>query len=140
MRSTLIVAAVVGAFCALAWVWLGGAFGQLSLVVDSLSSAGVAASAARDLEAPSSDALEPQLDAPNLETVDQYAGPDAALAAGVLVADDGDEHIKQWLAADPEFQRAADELLHDPDPQVQQEARQLLLELGAPVPEASAEH
>lgn len=42
----------------------------------------------------------------------------------------GDAHIMRALAADPEFQRAAADLLHDPDPAAQAEARQLLRELG----------
>lgn len=42
-----------------------------------------------------------------------------------------DEHIARALAANPEFQRAAEELLLDPDPEVRREARKLLRELGA---------
>lgn len=42
----------------------------------------------------------------------------------------GDQHIMRALVADPEFQRAAAELLQDPDPAVHAEARQLLHDLG----------
>ena len=35
------------------------------------------------------------------------------------------------LVQNPDFMRAAEELLQDPDPQTQQEARLLLRELGA---------
>jgi hypothetical protein len=47
----------------------------------------------------------------------------------------GDEHILRMLASDPEFARAADELLADPDPDTQREARQLLRDLGVQAPE-----
>jgi len=45
-----------------------------------------------------------------------------------------DEQVMQWLAADPELQRAADELLRDPDPAVRRDARAFLREIGAAVP------
>jgi hypothetical protein len=45
-------------------------------------------------------------------------------------ASGGHEHILKMLAADPEFARAAAELLNDPDPQVRDEARLLLRNLG----------
>jgi hypothetical protein len=37
------------------------------------------------------------------------------------------------LAADPDFQRAADELLRDADPAVQREAQEFLRDLGVSV-------
>ena len=50
------------------------------------------------------------------------------------VAASGDAHILRMLAADPEFARAADELLNDPAVDAQ-EARQLLRDFGVHVPE-----
>jgi hypothetical protein len=43
---------------------------------------------------------------------------------------EGEGQIRQWLFADPEFMRAADELLHDADPQVRRAGAALLRELG----------
>jgi len=48
-----------------------------------------------------------------------------------VVPSRSDEHILRALAQDADFRRAADELLQDPDPQTQQEARHLLGEVGA---------
>ena len=49
--------------------------------------------------------------------------------AGTPDGSGGDEHILRALAADPEFARAADELLNDPDPQTRADAQQLLRDL-----------
>jgi len=141
LRSVVIAAAVVvglGTLGAFAFVRLGGALGQLQAIDVTLSSA-------RERALPSSDAAPPRLDEASSATAAERGGEPLADArvtveeTHVPAAAGGDEHIKQWLASDPEFQRAANELLQDPDPQVQHEARRLLRELGASVPDPSAE-
>jgi hypothetical protein len=47
----------------------------------------------------------------------------------------GDPQIMRWLAEDAELARAADELLRDPDPAVQAEARAFLRAVGFDVGE-----
>lgn len=111
-----------GTLGALAWTSLGGALAQLR-AVDVLVR--VAPSiAASEREPPPADTVE------NVEPPTD-ASP---AAAATPAAAERDEHILHALVTDTEFMRAADELLREPDAQVQQEARQLLRELGAPAP------
>jgi hypothetical protein len=140
MRPALTVTTLIGiaALGAVAIVRLGGALQQLRAVDVPISSAssrstpssGDAPPTSREWQTSSMPALEPGLVTPAEATRD-------AQKASVAAAGDSDEHIKQWLAADPEFQRAAADLLNEPDRQVQQEARQLLRELGASSPDDS---
>jgi hypothetical protein len=51
-----------------------------------------------------------------------------------VVAASGDQQILRWLATDPEFQRAADELLRNPDPAARREAAEFLRQLGGVTP------
>ncbi len=130
---------VIGAVTMIALVAVAAALARLGGTVGQL----------RALEvAPRSqvlDAAQPQLAAPisapiSARDSDDEDQPPAGIAADKDVARTagGDEHITRWLAEDPEFARAAEELLQDPNPAVQLEARELLRELGAG-PEANAE-
>jgi len=99
---------------------LAGTFEQLQAVA-RVQPAPAAASAVRPENAP----------APRGEAVERVAEVgEAPPTEPSADANGGDEHILRMLAADPEFARAADELLNDPDPQTQEEARLLLRDLG----------
>ena len=121
MRVVIVSVAALAGLGALALVGsrLAGAFEQLQAVAE-VQPTPVAASAARPEIAPRGEAVELVAEAGGL----------AAPTTSEAPTDGGDEHILRMLAADPEFARAADELLNDPDPQTQEEARLLLRDLG----------
>ena len=135
---TVITLTGVAALGAVAIVRLGGALEQLRAVDVPISTAssgsmappGDAPPRSRERETSSTPALVPGLETPAEATR-------VAQRASTAAAGGSDEHIKQWLAADPEFQRAAADLLNEADAQVQQEARQLLREIGASSPDES---
>ena len=117
LRPVVVFTAVVAGIGALGTF----AFVRLAGTLEQLHAIDVAPASTSDLASPPSRAIAPQFSEPS---------PAEVAVAVEPVADNGDEQIKAWLAADPEFQRAADELLNDPDPQVQAEARELLRQLG----------
>lgn len=129
MRVVIVSVAALAVLGGLALVAsrLAGTFEQLRAVAE-VQPAAVTASAARPENAP----------APRGEAMKRGAGvgepPPAELSADAHTpaGNGGDEHLLRMLAADPEFARAADELLNDPDPQTRDEARQLLRDLGVP--------
>jgi hypothetical protein len=110
------VVAGIGALGTFAFVRLAGTLEQLHAI-------DVAPASASGVASPPSRAIAPQSSSEPAEIAEvaEVAAP---------VADSGDEQIKAWLVADAEFQRAASELLNDPDPKVQEEARALLRDLG----------
>lgn len=122
MRPVVMICAVVAAIGALGTLGTF-AFVRLAGTLEQLHSLDVAVAPARAV-APPGHAIAAQPASPSAEESAAAAAP----------ADDGDHQIQTWLVADAEFQRAAAELLNDPDPHVQVEARALLRGLGADVP------
>jgi hypothetical protein len=98
---------------------IAGAFGQLQAVAPAQTARGPSLPVGGASAAP-----------PRRDEAAALAPETAEVAAPA--ASGGDEHILRALAADPEFARAADELLNDPDPQTRAEARVLLRDLGVP--------
>jgi hypothetical protein len=120
LRPVVVFTAVVAGIGALGTF----AFVRLAGTLEQLHAIDVAPASTSDVASPPSRAIAPQSSSEPLAQIAEIAEVTAS------VADGGDEQIKAWLAADPEFQRAASELLNDPDPQVQEEARALLRDLG----------
>jgi hypothetical protein len=120
LRPVVVFTAVVAGIGALGTF----AFVRLAGTLEQLHTIDVAPASASDVAAPPSRAIAPQSSSEppaEIAEVPEIAAP---------FADSGDEQIKAWLVADAEFQRAASELLNDPDPQVQEEVRALLRDLG----------
>ena len=122
LRPVVIFTAVVAGIGALGTF----AFVRLAGTLEQLHAIDVAPASTSDLASPPSRAIAPQSSSEPAEL--------AVQETSVPAADGGDEQIKAWLAADPDFQRAATELLNDPDPQVREEARALVRDLGGSVP------
>jgi hypothetical protein len=137
----LFVVAGFGAVAAFGVVRLGGALEQLRALAARAEGSAVGAANAWGVNA---------VDSAN--AVGSESAPGSARVAGSEPSDlpaqprggaapappepAADRHITQRLVSDPEFMRAADELLRDPDPHTQREARELLRALGATVAEA----
>lgn len=113
----------------------------VGVLVATLARLGGTLAQVRALDLPAVAAALPQ-QAASAPVVFEPAAPAVPLAARAASAEfggegapagvaSGDEHILRALTSDAEFQRAAAELLLEPDPAVQAEARQLLRELGA---------
>jgi len=128
VRFCLVIAAVIGVgILALIGVRVADSMDQIGTIVSSLP---LRSESTRDEparpDASTSSRLEP--------VISDFAPAPADV--GITLADEaaaatlGDGQILRWLAADPEFQRAADELKRDPDPEVRREAAQFLSELG----------
>jgi len=125
-------AVVVVGVTAFALSRLAGSIAQLRAAVEVLpaGAAELPASAARE-PASAVFAIEPRVG----ETAGVPTQTTEPAEPAVAVAANGDERILRWLAAEPEFQRGAAELLNDPDLKTREEARAFLRELGVPVPE-----
>ena len=133
MRPLIIAAAAVVALSAVALGRLGQTLGQITAIEVPSPPAALSAVAEAGTRELASDAAQSQLatqtpaaDAGNEPPVHSTNDEEPAVAAS-----SGDEHIMRALVQNPDFMRAAEELLQDPDPQTQQEARLLLRELGA---------
>jgi hypothetical protein len=130
--ATVIVLAGV----AVALARLGGTVGQLR----ALEYAPAPIANAAGTSAAPNDATQLQL-APPTPSSNAIVAPSTNAApddAAGFTAASGDEHLTRALAQNPDFARAAAELLQYPDSAVQAEARELLRQLGA-APEADPE-
>jgi len=138
VRPLVIVTATALALAgvAVALARLGATVGQLR----ALEYAPAPIHSAAGTSAAPGDGAQLQLAAPTPSSTAVVAPPANAAPdeAAAFTAVDGDEHITRELAQNPDFRRAAEELLQDPDSAVQAEARELLRQLGA-ASEASAE-
>jgi hypothetical protein len=131
--GTATVIALVGVAVALAR--FGGTVGQLR----ALEHAPAPIQSAAGTRAAPSDAtqLQPAAPAPSSSAIVAPPANAASDEAAGFSAASGDEHLTRALAQNPDFARAAAELLQDPNPAVHAEARELLQQLGAA--EASGE-
>jgi hypothetical protein len=137
LRPLIITAAGVVALAAVALGRLGQTLGQITAIevpsppatfsaVDESGTRQVASDAVQSQLATLTPFADVDADAGNEPPVHSTNDEEPAIAAS-----SGDEHIMRALVQNPDFMRAAEELLQDPDPQTQQEARLLLRELGA---------
>lgn len=127
MRPLVVLSAAIAlGVLAAALARLGGTLTQLRAL--DLPATPVAA-VLPDTAGDASEAHAPT--APAADVVMNDAPVDSGNEQAAASSASGDAHIMRALTQDPDFQRAAAELLQDPDPAVQAEARQLLRDLAA---------
>jgi hypothetical protein len=136
MRSTIAVAAGIGvAIVAVIGVRLAGSIGHVRTLAASLPPN--AAGPTNEVARPAAPTRIQNAIAGFATTTPHTEQP--ARAQDDIEAASGDEQILRWLAADPEFQRAADELLRDPDPAARRESAEFLRQLGVEVTPSDVE-